>query len=109
MADQLKLCIFGDQTFDLKPHWKELFLIRDNPAVEDFLVKAYNAVRKEIFKLPLEVRQEIPRFTCLNDLILSNQSGTRRCIAIDTAVSCIYQLATFIRYLSNVPDNPEEA
>jgi hypothetical protein len=96
MPDQLKLCIFGDQTFDLTPHWKELFQIRDNPAVEDFLVKAYNAVRLEIYKLPLEVRDDIPRFTNFNDLILSNQSG-RRCVAIDTAVSCIYQLATFLR------------
>ena len=96
MADQLKLCIFGDQTFDLRHHWKELFQIRGNPAVEDFLVKSYNAVRLEIYKLPLEVRNDIPRFTCLNDLILSNQ-GSRRCVAIDTAVSCIYQLATFIR------------
>ncbi|KAK3319477.1 beta-ketoacyl synthase [Cercophora scortea] len=96
MTDQLKLCIFGDQTCDLRPHWKELFQVRDNPAVEDFLVKSYNAVRNEIYNLPVEARNAIPRFTSLNDLILSNQTGARRCLAIDTATSCIYELATFI-------------
>jgi len=97
MSDSLKLCIFGDQTCDLRPHWKGLFHIRHNPSVEDFLVKSYNAVRKEIWKLPVDARNNIPRFTCINDLILSNQAGTKRCLAIDTAVSCIYELATFIR------------
>ena len=99
MADHLslKLLIFGDQTFDLTQRWKELFHIRDNPAVEDFLAKSYIAVRNEIYKLPVDVRNDIPRFTCLNDLLLSSQAGPRRVPAIDTAVSCIYELATFIR------------
>lgn len=97
MADQpLKLVIFGDQTCDLRPHWKELFHLRNNPAVESFLVKAYDAVRNEVYKLPVDVRNDIPRFNCLNDLILSNRASGRRCLAIDTAVSCIYELATFI-------------
>ena len=97
MSNTLKLAIFGDQTCDLKPHWKELFYIRNNPSVEDFLTKAYDAVRKEIWKLPVDARNSIPRFHNINDLILSNQDGDRRCLAIDTAVSCIYELATFIR------------
>jgi hypothetical protein len=104
MADQLKLCIFGDQTFDLTPHWKGIFHIRSNPAVEDFLVKAYNAIRKEVFKLPHDVRDDLPCFTCINDLILSHQSG-KRCVAIDMAVTCIFQLATFIRYVQNIPSD----
>lgn len=97
MAEHLKICIFGDQTCDLRSHMKDLFRIRDNPAVEDFLVKAYNAVRKEIYKLPPEVRDDLPRFTGINDLILYNQGCGRRCVALDTAVTCIYQLATFIK------------
>ncbi|KAI8952148.1 beta-ketoacyl synthase [Xylaria longipes] len=95
MTDRLKLCIFGDQTYDFKPHRKELFQIRSNPLVEDFLSKAYDVIRREIYSLPLEARNDIPRFTCFNDLILLNETN-KRCVAIDTAVSCIYQLATFI-------------
>ncbi|KAL2020283.1 hypothetical protein VTK56DRAFT_8607 [Thermocarpiscus australiensis] len=96
MADHVKVCIFGDQTCDLRRHMKDLFQIRDNPAVEDFLVKAYNAVRKEIYKLPPDVRDHLPRFTGVNDLILYDQGSGRRCVAIDTVVTCIYQLAMFI-------------
>lgn len=93
----LKLCIFGDQTCDLTSSWKELFQIRTNPVIEDFFEKSYDAVRKEIWKLPVDVRNDIPRFTSFNDLILSSQSGGRRCLAIDTAVRCIYELAIFMR------------
>ncbi|KEY74802.1 hypothetical protein S7711_06489 [Stachybotrys chartarum IBT 7711] len=98
MADRpnLKLVIFGDQTFDLTHRWKDLFHIRNNPAVEDFLEKSYIAVRNEIYKLPVDVRNDIPRFNCLNDLILSNRAGPKLVPAIDTAVSCIYELAYFI-------------
>jgi len=97
MAGHLKLAIFGDQTCDLKPLWKELFELRSNPYVEDFLVKSYDAVRNEIWKLPLDARNSIPRFNNVNDLILSNDAGAKRCLAIDTATSCMYELATFIR------------
>lgn len=93
----LKLCIFGDQTCDLTSSWKELFQLRTNPVVEDFFQKSYDAVRKEVWKLPVDVRNGIPRFTSFNDLILSSQAGARRCLAIDTAVACIYELAIFIK------------
>lgn len=96
MALELKLCVFGDQTCDLKPHWNKLLQSRENPIVEDFLTKAYDAVRKELYKLPPEMRDEIPRFTCFNDLVLTDRKH-KRCVALDTAVSCIYQLGTFIR------------
>jgi hypothetical protein len=99
MADHLKLnlVIFGDQTFDLTSRWRDLFYLRNNPAVEEFLEKSFIAVRNEIYELPVDIRNNIPRFNCLNDLILSNQAGPRRVPAIDTAVACIYELATFIR------------
>ncbi len=96
MANQLKLYLFGDQTYDTQPHLKSLLLHRDNPILEDFLVKAYDAIRTEIYKLPHQVRDDLPRFTCLDDLVLWNQSG-RRCIPLEMAVTCMYQLGAFIR------------
>lgn len=89
--------MFGDQTCDLSSSLKELFQLRTNPAVEDFFVKSYDAVRREIWKLPADVRGDIPRFTSFNDLILSSQGGGIKCLAIDTAVRCIYELAIFMR------------
>ena len=96
MADQLKLYLFGDQTYDIQPHLKDLLLYRHNPVLEDFLIKAYNAIRMEIYRLPCEIRDDLPRYTCLDDLVLGKQGG-KRCIPLDMAVTCMYQLGVFIR------------
>lgn len=95
MTGPLDLYVFGDQTYDLQPHLKELLSNRSNPILEEFLVNAYDAVRIEIYRLPPQVRDGLPRFTCVDDLILWDQSGSR-CIALDMAVTCIYQVGTFI-------------
>ncbi|KAM4057347.1 starter unit:ACP transacylase in aflatoxin biosynthesis domain-containing protein [Hirsutella rhossiliensis] len=96
MAGQsFKLYLFGDQTFDVKPHLRSLLRDRSNPVLEDFLVKAYEVVRTEIYKLPHGVREAVPRFTGLDDLVSWDQSG-KRCIPLDMAVTCIYQLGVFI-------------
>lgn len=95
MAQGMKLYLFGDQTFDLQPHLKDLLQNRKNPVLEDFLTKAYDALRTEIYKLPPQVREELPRFTCVDDLILWNQNG-KRFVPLDMAVTSMYQLGTFI-------------
>jgi len=96
MADQLKLYLFGDQTYPVQPDLKDLMWYRTNPVLENFLVKAYNAIRTEIYNLPCETREDLPRFTCLDDLVLRKQGG-KRCIPLDMAVTCMYQLGVFIR------------
>ncbi|KAK5989545.1 Non-reducing polyketide synthase fsr1 [Cladobotryum mycophilum] len=100
MAGNLKLYLFGDQTFDMQPHTKDLLTHRDNPILEDFLVKTYDAVRLEIYKLTPQIRNDLPRFTCLDDLVLWNPQG-KRCIPLDMAVICMYQLAVFIIRMEN--------
>jgi hypothetical protein len=97
MAGQLKLYVFGDQTYDIQPRLKDLLRNRNNPVLEDFLVKAYDAIRMGIYNLPREVREDLPRFTCVDDLVLWDQTG-KRCVPLDMAVTCMYQLGTFIRY-----------
>lgn len=96
MVDQLKLYLFGDQTYDIQPHLKDLLRYRHNPILENFLIKAYDAIRIEIYRLPSEIRDGLPRFTCLDDLVLGKQ-GEKRCIPLDMAVTCMYQLGVFIR------------
>ena len=96
MREQHKLYLFGDQTFDVQPHLKGLLCHRDNPVLEDFLLKAYDALRKELYMLPAEIREDLPRFTSIDDLLLWKNDG-KRCIALDMALTCLYQLGTFIR------------
>jgi Starter unit:ACP transacylase in aflatoxin biosynthesis len=96
MTDARRLYLFGDQTFDVQPHLKDLLRYRDNPVVEDFLGKAYGAIRLEIYQLPREIRDDLPRYTCLDD-ILSRKPGAAGCVPLDMAVTCMYQLGLFIR------------
>ncbi|KAF2204082.1 ketoacyl-synt-domain-containing protein [Delitschia confertaspora ATCC 74209] len=95
MAEQLKLYLFGDQTFDVQPCLKDLVRYRNNPVVEDFLVKSYDALRTELHDLPREVRDELPRFTSIEDVLFRKQGG-KRCVPLDMAVTTMYQLGTFI-------------
>ena len=96
MAEQLKLYLFGDQTYDIQLHLKQLLRYRHNPVLEDFLVKAYNVIRTEIYQLNHETRDGLPRFTSVDDLLLW-KGGWKQCIPLDMAVTCMYQIGVFIR------------
>ena len=96
MTGHLELYLFGDQTYDVQPYLRDLLLNKGNPILDDFLVRAYDVIRAEIHTLPSEVRDELPRFTCLDDIILRKPGGTR-CVPLDMAVTCMYQLGVFIR------------
>ncbi|USP77767.1 hypothetical protein yc1106_05041 [Curvularia clavata] len=97
MAENLNIFLFGDQTFDVEPHFSGLLEARDNLFLYTLLRGAYNAIRTEIYTLPPEVRNDLPRFTCLEDLASWKHSGTgRRCIALDMAMTTLWQLGTFI-------------
>lgn len=85
MSDRMELYLFGDQTYDIQPDLKDLLRHRHNPVLEDFLGKAYDTIRKDIFELPYEIREDLPRLTCLDDLVLRKQGG-KRCIPLDMAV-----------------------
>lgn len=97
MADHLKLYLFGDQTFDIGPHLPILLEARDDVFLQAFLRGAYSTIRSEIYTLSPATRQDLPRFTCLEDLASWNKDGNgTRCIALDMAMTTLWQLGTFI-------------
>ena len=97
MVGQMKLYLFGDQTFDIKPHLGGLLGSRDDLYLHAFLRSAYNAIRAEIYRLPPAVRTDIPRFTGLEDLIsFARGGGERRCIPLDMAMTTLWQLGAFM-------------
>jgi hypothetical protein len=97
MAGQMKLYLFGDQTFDVEQHFPSLLDAKDDLFLHTFLRGAYNAIRTEIYSLPAAVRDDLPRFTCLEDLASWKQDGSgKRCIALDMAMTTLWQLGTYI-------------
>lgn len=98
MSDHLKLFLFGDQTFRLQTHFKVLLQNRDNAVLDDFLTKAYRKIRSALYTLPTEERKDLPRLTCLEDLVLWEPDGKgQRCVPLDMALTCLYQMGEFIR------------
>ncbi|KAI1452580.1 polyketide synthase [Annulohypoxylon moriforme] len=98
MIRQETLYLFGDQTFDVEPHLHKLLdASNSNVILRGFLQKAYNAIRLQIFQLPKHVREELPRFTCIEDVLLWRQpKGVTPCVPLDMAITCMYQLGSFI-------------
>ncbi|KAI0405958.1 polyketide synthase [Xylaria palmicola] len=98
MGHQKTLYLFGDQTFDVEPHLPKLLDVGNSSVVlRDFLDKAYDAIRLQIFRLPANVRGELPRFTNIEDVLLWKQpKGHSRCVPLDMAMTCLYQLGSFI-------------
>ena len=93
----MKLYLFGDQTFDVDSQLAGLLEARDDLLLRAFLPRAYNAIRNEIYSLSSAVREELPRFTKIEDIILWKRSGAGpRCIPLDMAVTTLWQLAQFM-------------
>jgi hypothetical protein len=95
MAKHLKLYVFGDQTYNVQPRLKELLQYRANPVLEFFLGEAYTTIRQGIYTLSQEDRESLPRFGSIEDLLLWKRNG-KPCLPLDMAMTCLYQLATFI-------------
>lgn len=98
MTKHLKLYLFGDQTYNVQPHLKTVLSQRENPIVRQYLEHTYNALRNEIYTLSPVIRDSLPRFTCLDDMLLYTEKGGV-CIAMDMARTCIYHVATYITYV----------
>lgn len=98
---QVNLYLFGDQTYDIGPHLKTLLLEskRGNVLLSDFLHRAYGALRKEIYHLSFQERESLPRFTCVEDLVLwraNSAEEARQCVPLDMSLTCMYHIAAFI-------------
>lgn len=98
---QVSLYLFGDQTHDIGPHLKALLLEsqRGNVLLNDFLQRAYGALRKELYQLSFQERESLPRFTSIEDLVLwrsTSPQEARQCIPLDMSLTCMYHIAAFI-------------
>ncbi|OGM43333.1 hypothetical protein ABOM_008737 [Aspergillus bombycis] len=108
MTTPFKLLIFGDQTYHVHPHLREL-VQSNEPILVEFLDRTYAALRTELFRLPPELREALPRFTSITDLALwGEQSEGVHLVALDMAVTCLYHLAAFISRFSHSYPLPEE-
>lgn len=89
--------LFGDQTGEFEPGLRCLLQTKDNSFLASFFEKCFHALRHEISRLPPSDREIFPRFTSIVHL-LAQYRRTAPNPALESALTCIYQLAAFIRF-----------
>ncbi|KAL3478405.1 hypothetical protein BJX99DRAFT_269261 [Aspergillus californicus] len=97
MEDSYHVYLFGDQTSDFEIGLRRLLQAKHHPIVLSFFQKSYYALRQEIASLSPSERSVFPRFTSIVDL-LARHCESRGNPALESALTCIYQLGCFINY-----------
>ncbi|KAL2811319.1 hypothetical protein BJX63DRAFT_277187 [Aspergillus granulosus] len=97
MEGSYHVYLFGDQTGDFEAGLRRLLQAKNHTFVSAFFQRSYHALRQEIAGLPPAERSMFPRFTSIVDL-LARQCESRGNSAMESALTCIYQLGCFINY-----------
>ncbi|KAL4788508.1 hypothetical protein BJX76DRAFT_365765 [Aspergillus varians] len=97
MEDPYHVYLFGDQTGDFEVGLRRLLQAKDHTIVSSFFQKAYHALRQEISSLSPSERNIFPRFTSIVDLLARHCESPGN-PAIESVLTCIYQLGCFINY-----------
>ncbi|CAG8244814.1 unnamed protein product [Penicillium olsonii] len=95
MARVQQIILFGDQTEDFGS-LRRLLSPNRAPLLETFLNNAVRGLRSEIASLPLQDRQQYPYFPTVASLLDWRSRQQKAYPAIDSALTCINQLAQFI-------------
>lgn len=88
--------VFGDQTEDFDTGLRRLLHSKNDSLVTAFFQQCYHALRQEITKLPPSKRQIFPRFTSIIDLLARYRESSANPV-LENALTCIYELASFIK------------
>ncbi len=89
--------IFGDQTNSFESYLTQLLHAKGCSVLSSFFEQAHYALRLEISRLPISRQGWFPRFTSIVDL-LTRKSDSGSNPALELALLCLTQLASFIRY-----------
>lgn len=90
--------LFGDQTSDFDAGLRRLLQVKNNTIVASFFQRCFHALRQEIARLSPSERKIFPRFTSIVDLLARHRESDPN-PALESALTCIYQLGCFIKYV----------
>lgn len=95
----VKCCVvlFGDQITDLPAAFRRINHRKDkNALLGSFLDKVKAALREEVGRQPRAIRDDVPTFTSVFDLVERFHANGVSNPAVTAALLCVAQLATFI-------------
>ena len=96
MGELYHVYVFGDSTFDYGKALCDLVHLNSDPLVISFFEKTYYALRAEIGVLPEPQRRVFQQFANFSELAAQSLSGSLH-PSLEEALTCAYQLASFIR------------
>ena len=94
----MEVLLFGDQT-SLSHDFlvKALVQTERSPLISSFRNGAYHILRQEVAYLPHSMRQTIPCFTSISELVENYFSGSSRHPSLDAALTTISQFLHFFK------------
>lgn len=102
MADKIQVLLFGDVTCDYDAGLRSLVARKDNPVLTSFFERVTFAIRAEIGKLPFSDRDGFVKFTTFAELLTRLKNAKTRHHALEKALTCVHQFASFIRYVQTI-------
>lgn len=100
MQSQDQLILFGDQAVPYHTELQKLLAKKENHTLAAFLAEAYHALRTEISRLSSSQRAQFPSSSTLAELLVSHHSSLVPSCALDSALVCLHQIASFASYIT---------
>lgn len=92
----MKILLFGDQGGDYHLNLRDKLHQKDNPILVSFLEKTTAALHEEVTQQPRLIRESVPQFSTLLDLLETLDVPALSNPAIESAICCICQIACLI-------------
>jgi naphtho-gamma-pyrone polyketide synthase len=89
--------VFGDQTLSVDEPLQNLLLVH-NVNIRNFLHGSFLALQHEITRLPASEKNSFPNCETLG-LLVETTSRAGRHAALESAFTCIYEIAYYIQYV----------
>jgi UDP-2,3-diacylglucosamine pyrophosphatase LpxH len=103
MSNRNTVLLFGDVTCDYDAGLQALAARKDSPILTDFFARVAFALRSEIGNLSISDRENngLVKFTGFVELLARLRKVKTRHHALDKALTCVHQFASFIRYVAH--------
>jgi hypothetical protein len=103
MAAEFQLLLFGDETGDFRGPLQELCENQHGTLFSRFIDDLNVLLHDEVCRQRRHVKEQIPPFTDVLDLVRKCQDSDRQSQVLKTPLLCIFQLGRVIRCASCVP------
>ncbi|KAI0008778.1 polyketide synthetase PksP [Xylariaceae sp. FL0662B] len=100
MAGKFLFITFGDQAVPYHAELQRLLANKDNYTLAAFLSEAYHALKLEISRLSPSQQAKFPNCSNLAELLIAHHSSQVPSCALDSALVCLHQIASFVSYIS---------